>query len=313
MSFEPPPQTPQNQRIQIIDESSTLQRLSHFGGMAWSMIRIRLANADWIMLSSGITVLALTLFLPPMPQDVSYHAFADQRTLWGVPHFWNVVSNLPFLGVGLLGLRAAMISAKDGQIFYDSSERWAFVIMFLGVSVTAFGSAYYHWEPNNDRLIWDRLAMAVTFMAFFASTIAERVDAKAGVWLLGPLVLLGVASVVNWHRTDDLRLYAVVQFYPLVMIPVMLCFLPPRYTGTAYVWGSLGWYLAAKILELHPVDHGIFSLGKVLSGHTLKHFAAAAGAFCIYLFLKNRRAFAASTGSAQTGDGAPHPRSESND
>lgn len=35
--------------------------------------------------------LAGLLLLPPIPQDQSYHHFADQRTLLGVPNFWNVI------------------------------------------------------------------------------------------------------------------------------------------------------------------------------------------------------------------------------
>ena len=31
------------------------------------------------------------LLLPPMTQDESYHQFADQRTILGIPNFWNVV------------------------------------------------------------------------------------------------------------------------------------------------------------------------------------------------------------------------------
>ena len=49
--------------------------------------------------------LAGLLLLPPISQDQGYHHFADQRTLFGVPNFWNVVSNLPFMAVGSVGLR----------------------------------------------------------------------------------------------------------------------------------------------------------------------------------------------------------------
>jgi hypothetical protein len=64
------------------------------------------------------------LLLPPIPQDQSYHQFADQRTIFGIPNFWNVVSNLPFLAVGAAGLRR----------FRDDP---ATVVFFLGVFQTA--------------------------------------------------------------------------------------------------------------------------------------------------------------------------------
>ncbi len=243
----------------------------------------------------SIAVLGVVLCLPAWPQDLSYHHFADRRTLLGIPNMLDVMSNLPFLLVGILGLylvlslRLRAPTVPDGSCFLDESERWPFVILFLGVFLTGLGSAYYHWEPNNDRLVWDRLPLAVAFMAFFASTIGERIQVQAGTWLLPPVVLLGAGSVVNWAHTDDLRIYAVVQYYPLLIIPVMLWFFPPRYTGTGYSWGALGWYVLAKIFELHAVDYGIFSLGQLVSGHTLKHLAAAVGAFWIFLHLRCRR------------------------
>jgi hypothetical protein len=241
-----------------------------------------------IFLAVGITVLGIVLFLPPIRQDASYHSFADQREFWGVPNFWNVVSNLPFLVVGPLGIWFIR-KAGNSSSFLIPAERWPFSVLFIGVGLTALGSGYYHWDPDNDRLGWDRLPMVISFMAFFASMIGERIRIEAGLWLLGPLVLLGIGSVVNWRQTDDLRLYAVVQFYPLVMIPIMLLSCSPRYTGTGYIWGALVWYVLAKILELHAVDHGIFELGHVVSGHTLKHLAAATGAFWVYLYVLRRR------------------------
>src|SRR5205823_8261116 len=112
-------------------------------------------------------VLGTVLFLSPIPQDVSYHSFADKRQFLGVPNFLNVVSNLPFLVVGLLGLRLVLGNGKDQQVFLNSVERWPYLVLFIGVTLTAFGSGYYHWAPDNDRLVWDRLPMAITFMAFF--------------------------------------------------------------------------------------------------------------------------------------------------
>jgi hypothetical protein len=247
------------------------------------------ASPGLIFFAVGIAVLGIVLFLPPLRQDPSYHSFADQREFWSVPNFLNVVSNLPFFVVGLMGLQFVLVQGKESGTFLDGAERWPFLVLFAGVGLTALGSGYYHWAPDNDRLVWDRLPMAISFMAFFASMIAERIRVEAGVWLLGPLVLLGIGSVVNWRQTDDLRLYGVVQFYPLVIIPIMLCLCPPRYEGTGYIWGVLGWYVLAKILELHTMDHGIFALGQTVSGHTLKHLAASAGAFWVYLYVRRRR------------------------
>jgi hypothetical protein len=100
----------------------------------------------------------------------SYHCFADQRPFFGVPNFWNVVSNLPFIAVGVMGL----------QRFRRNSA--AFVI-FLGIFVTGFGSTYYHWDPSDRTLFWDRLPMTLCFMGILTAVVEERVNAKAGAWL----------------------------------------------------------------------------------------------------------------------------------
>src|SRR5712664_1732115 len=123
-----------------------------------------IGNPGLIFLAIGMAVLAGVLFLPPVHQDPSYHSFADQRELWGVPNFWNVVSNLPFLLVGFLGIWLVQDKTTASLSFIVPTERWPFLILFAGVGLTAFGSAYYHWQPTNDRLVWDRLPMAVSFM-----------------------------------------------------------------------------------------------------------------------------------------------------
>src|SRR5262252_7082729 len=80
----------------------------------------------------------LGLFLlPPIVQNQNYHDFADQRTLFGIPNFWNVVSNVPFIGIGAIGLWQ-----------FGSSQ--ATMLLFLGIFLTGFGSAYYHLEPSDQ-------------------------------------------------------------------------------------------------------------------------------------------------------------------
>jgi hypothetical protein len=247
-------------------------------------------------LGLGLVALGGVFCLPPIPQDPSYHAFADDRTMLGVPNFLNVASNLPFLVVGVLGL-AVLLRADavrpEGPL-QERAERWPLLVLFSGVSLTAFGSAYYHLAPDNDRLVWDRLPMTIAFMGFFASMIGERIGVQAGTWLLGPLVWLGFASVINWHRGElrhagDLRLYGFVQFYPLVTIPLMMYLFPARYTRSGDVFIALGWYLLAKLLETHPADHGLYGLGQVVSGHTLKHLSAALGAYWLFRMVRYRR------------------------
>ena len=56
----------------------------------------------------------------------------------------------------------------------------------------------------------------------------------------------------------------------------MLAWFPSGQLCTRDVLLVLGWYVLAKVLE--RADAQVFALGGVVSGHTLKHIAAAAGA-----------------------------------
>lgn len=235
---------------------------------------------------------------PPLPQDTAYHAFADGRTLLGVPNALNVLSNAPFVAVGVFGLWFVLgrRSLRPDGPFATPAERWPYVLFFLGVGLTGFGSAYYHLEPTNERLLWDRLPMAVAFMSLFAAVLAERVNRKLGLTLLPVLVAAGLASVLYWHATEqrgrgDLRFYYFVQFYPLLALPLLLLLFPPRYTRTLDLFLALGWYVVAKYCE-HPLDAPIFDRTHWVSGHTLKHLAAALAAAQILWMVRARRLIA---------------------
>ena len=223
---------------------------------------------------AAVSLLALA-FVPPIPQPQGYHQFADQRTLLGVPNFWNVVSNVPFILVGALGL---------WRVRGDRSAS----VFFLGVFLTGFSSSYYHWAPDNIGLFWDRLPMSVAFMAILSNAIEERADARVGRALLWPLVALGIVSLLVWLRFDDLRLYAWVQFFPCIVLPLMFWLLAPKYTGVGYWFAAAGWYVLAKLLE--HFDAAIFSAsGHIMGGHALKHLAAAGACYAILRAFETRR------------------------
>ena len=213
----------------------------------------------------------------PIPQDLGYHQFADTREIAGIPNFWNVVSNLPFLVVGLLGLsrypRLAHDESKSGYLFLCS-----------GVFLVGLGSAYYHQAPSNATLLWDRLPMTVAFMALFSMLLGERVIARyRGVWL-GLLVLLGIGAAVYWSWSEslgrgDLRPYALVQFLPILLMPLILLLFPARYMNGRLLSAAFGLYFVAKALE--HFDPQIRDLTGSIGGHPLKHVAAAAAVLCI--------------------------------
>lgn len=258
--------------------------------LAREAFRIRLA----LIAIFGLVAFGALLAVPPFPQDPAYHDFADQRTLLQIPHALNVLSNTPFVIFGVLSLAWLLSSEgrKSEARFLCAWEWWAFLILFVFVALTGFGSAYYHWNPSNATLYWDRLPLTVVFMTFFVLVVAERVAPVAGLWLLGPCVAFGVFGVTYWHWTEmqsvgDVRIYALVQFLPLLALPLVLLLFPARYTGTAVLWGILAVYALAKLLEL--LDRVIYVNNGVVSGHTLKHLVASLGALGVLLMLKRRR------------------------
>jgi len=251
----------------------------------------------WLLLAVLLVSVAAMVFIPPIPQSETYHNFADQRTMLGVPNFLNSISNLPFLFVGLLGATFVLRATNGTHTpFIDRSERWPYLIFFLAVALTAFGSTWYHLRPNDQTLVWDRLPMSVGFMSLVAAIVRERISVRAGIRLLIPLILFGAASVIYWNVTQtnghgDLRPYALAQFGSLLVLLLLVALFPPRYTRGADLIVSLGFYGLAKILE--AADRQIFSLGGVVSGHTLKHLAAAVSAYWILRMLKLRTPCAA--------------------
>lgn len=243
-----------------------------------------------IVLGVVVVVAVVTLFVPPISQYPSYHNFADRRALLGISNFGDVVSNVPFFLVGALGVIFILRRPDDASGETDPL-RWPFFVYFAGVALVAFGSAYYHYAPSNETLFWDRLPMSIAFMALLAASVVDRIHAKVGLVLLPFLVVLGIFSVIYWHLTEqigqgDLRLYAVVQFFPMLAIP-LICFLfSPRRLDARYLVAMVGLYGLAKIFEFF--DHGIFDLfGRIVSGHTFKHLTAAAAAFMALPMLRH--------------------------
>lgn len=229
---------------------------------------------------------ALAALLPAVTQDPGYHRFIDRRLLAGVPNALNVLSNAAFALAGVAGLWWTL----DPRALADRRARPAWLTLFGAVLATAAGSAWYHLEPDSARLVWDRLPMAVAFMALVAVLAGERFGAGAGRWLLPRLVLAGVASVWWWQAGDaagggNLLPYAAVQGGALLAVPVLLV-RRPREAGPRAPWlAALGLYVAAKVLEVE--DAAVFAIAGV-SGHTLKHLAAAAAIGVLALELRRR-------------------------
>ncbi len=225
------------------------------------------------------------LVLNPIAQDPAYHLFADQRMLLGIPHFWNVVSNLPFLIVGTLGLRLA---ARDSS----NPLRAAWLTVFTGVGLTGLGSTWYHLNPSNASLFWDRLAMTIGFMGLVAVVLGEYISVRLARQTLLPLLLAGAGSVLYWIHTEasgagDLRPYSLAQFLPVIVLPIIIMVRRGRSDLGKYLIVVILAYAVAKAAEVF--DHEVYAVGQLLSGHTLKHLLAALGLYALVVGLRRRQ------------------------
>jgi hypothetical protein len=237
---------------------------------------------------------AIAFHFPPVAQNPSYHHFADTRTIAGIPNFWNVVSNALFLVFGVTGISFTLRrhDLDDPHRFLSPVERWPYLIFFVGVALTALGSSYYHLNPNNSTLVWDRLPMTLGFMSLLAAMIGERINLRAGIASLAPLLAFGLFTVLYWDVTQssghgDLRLYALTQFGSLLVLMLLLALFRPRYARGYDFTIALGFYVLAKVLEVG--DRKVFDVTHgTMSGHALKHIAAAFAAYWILRMLKLR-------------------------
>jgi len=222
-------------------------------------------------------------------QDQSYHHFADSRAFLGIANATDTFSNIAFLIVGVSGLFFLWRerAVEKPRRFVVPEEMRAYWVLFAAVALTSIGSAYYHSAPDDARLVWDRLPMSFGFTALLAATVAERIRLTAGLRLLAPLLLLGGAGVVYWRGTGNLLPYAVVQYGSIAAILVIVMSCRSRYTHGGYILGVVAIYAAAKSAE--ALDARIYSMGQLLSGHTLKHLLAAGAVGCLLWMLQLRR------------------------
>ena len=232
------------------------------------------------LILTAFAVLALTglFILSPIEQNKEYHNFCDSDTIFNIPNFWNVVSNIPFLIIGLIGLYKTT-TLLETKIQY--------IMFFLGISLVSIGSGYYHLNPNNSTLVWDRLPMTIAIMSLFSIIISEFIDLKVGLKSLLPAVIIGLLSVVYWIIFNDLKIYILVQFYPVLAIFVILIFFKSKYNLTIGYWLLLFAYIIAKIFE--HFDYQTQSVLKIMSGHTLKHIVISIGIFSLLYTYINRK------------------------
>ncbi|NJD30649.1 MAG: alkaline phytoceramidase [Gammaproteobacteria bacterium] len=247
-----------------------------------------LSRSTAFVLVFTLLAVAAAFLLPAMPQPLDYHDFADHRGAFGINNFLDVVSNVAFLLAGLYGL---VVVFSGRACFEFPGERWPYAVFFLGVLLTAAGSAYYHLSPDNETLFWDRLPMTIAFMGLLSSQVVDRISVRAGLVLLAPMLLVGMGSVVYWIVTEragagNVLPYGILQGYSVVVLLLMAAMHRSRYTRGNDLYFIFGWYVLAKVLE--SADAQVLAYSHFVSGHTLKHVAAAAAGFVACRMLMRR-------------------------
>jgi len=250
---------------------------------------IRQQVTIWAIWLTTCGAILFALALPPIGQPLWYHQFADSQPMFGIPNGWNVISNIGFLAVGLLGL----IHVHQGHLTFPAPLKWAYLVLFASITLISLGSSYYHLAPDNGTLFWDRLPMATAFMALFTIVIGEYISLSAAKRLLIPFLAIGAFSVIYWHLTEiagqgDLRLYGLVQFLPLCLMPMILIGFSSTFSHQGFYWVLLLCYMVAKLCEVY--DQEIFDQSGLISGHSLKHIIATIGLSFLYLGYRQRTA-----------------------
>jgi hypothetical protein len=239
-----------------------------------------------VLLAAAVGLLIVAVFtVAPREQPQDYHLFADTAPLGGVPNALNVLSNLAFLAAGIWGL-AVVLSPRATIAFTEPWLRGPWTLFFAAIAATALGSTLYHWNPDDATLFWDRLPMTVAFTALATAVLAERVDSGAASRLFVPLVAAGLAAIVAWRITGDLRPYIALQASAILVVLATVLFFAGRPGERGWMIGLLAGYGAALVFEIF--DHEVKAVLGFTGGHPLKHLAAAAGTACLVAMLNRR-------------------------
>lgn len=220
----------------------------------------------WVTALLGFS---LFILVHPIQQDAAYHLFVGDDCHHNQWCRANVLSNLGFLLAGIYGITLSLKNkTKVGFLWWVS----------VGLLLTSIGSSYYHMYPTNATLFWDRLPMTIVFSGFFAA--AWQYYNSSSVIRSVLYFLIGVGSVFYWKIStwlgvEDLRMYVMVQFVPILWILGWVFFdTKSDKIQKCYVVLLVLFYMLAKLFEKWDVL--IWDITQhLVSGHTLKHLFAA--------------------------------------
>jgi hypothetical protein len=237
----------------------------------------------YFLVALAIVSIALLFYIGPKAQDLEYHCFSDRNNIFSINNFHNVISNLPFLIVSLIGLMFYFKNRNKWDLYF----KILYLVLFLGIALTGIGSAYYHYSPNNSTLVWDRLPMTLVFTSIFALVVNRAINLRVSKVVFYSFFTLGILSIVYWWYSEtinrgDLRPYAFVQFFPIISVLTLL--ISKKFNGKKWILLMCSSYIIAKFCESY--DHEINQLISY-SGHSLKHLFAAISTWFVYKFVMN--------------------------
>ena len=242
----------------------------------------RVRHRERKLLGAALLMVVLAVAGPSLMQPAHYHDFADQRAWGAIPHAMDVLSNLPFAAWGAAGLWALARAFRRRAI--DGASAWLAGLFFAGLMVTAGVSAFYHWQPDDAGLVWDRSGMVLAFAGLLGLAALQAASRRAGIALAAALLLLGPVTVWVWTVSGNLLPWGVLQIGGMALI-LGLAWLQPAWPapGLSIRWTLvIALYALAKVLEL--ADHQVFALtDQLVSGHSLKHVVASCAAWPVVL------------------------------
>lgn len=247
-----------------------------------------------------VAIVILMLAYGVIEQPANYHDFADHSQWGGMPHAADVLSNFGFAIVGIWGWWHLSPQREHPAI---RASWFGYRLLLVGLIFTAAGSAYYHLAPDDSRLVWDRLPIALACAGLLAGVRAETVARYDAHLEAAALALLAVFSVAWWHFTGlqgqgDLRPYLLLQLLPILLVPLWQALHGSDRRDRLYFGAALVIYIFAKLAELN--DHQLLQVSGALSGHTLKHLlATVAAALIVGRLVQRVRGAAPCTHTAQ--------------
>lgn len=245
-----------------------------------------LSLAEGALYASYVLLALAAVLGPHVPQMAGYHLFADQRHWHGLPHAADVLSNLPFGVLGIAGLWLARRAPRGMQGFL--------VLFFGGLLLTCAGSSIYHLTPSDNGVFWDRLGMVPVFAGMLALAVQPQLGDRPAWVTAGVVLLAGPASLLWWLHAGQLLPWAVLQGAGMVLLVVLAVIqalgtpASPARSGLPWPLAAvIAWYVLAKLLEWGDAAVWQWS-GHLVSGHTLKHVAAAMAAWPVLCALRRR-------------------------